>query len=209
MYLFTRRVVIDPAHFRAGMAHAIAMTEYVNQRTDLEVSLFQVLQGEPLGTLTFAYRTESFAASLESVDELLGSDEYLAKVEGGAGYFVGSPEDRLGTIVHITGEVSGPPAAASVVTAAIDVPRVSRAMAWSVDLADYTANLSGVPIAVVTSNFGQYGRVSWVSYGQSVAQLEQSEEKINSDPGFLQRLADSAGFFVPGSGVAALSRRIA
>jgi len=200
---------MNPAHFRAGLAHAIAMTEYVNQRTDLEVSLYQVLQGEPIGTLTFAYRTESFAASLESVNELVDSDEYLAKVEEGAGYYVGNPEDRLGTIVHIAGEVSGPPAAASVVTAAIDIPRVSKAMAWSVDLADYTGNLSGVPIAVITSNFGQYGRVSWVSHGQSLAQLEQTQEKTRSDPGFLQRLADSAGFFLPGSGVASLSRRIA
>jgi hypothetical protein len=82
-------------------------------------------------------------------------------------------------------------------------------MAWSVDLADYVANLSGVPMAVVTSNSGQYGAVSWISYGQSIAQLEQSQEKINSDPGFLQRLADSAGFFVPGSGVGVLSRKIA
>ena len=209
MYLFTRRVVTSPAHFRVGVAHAIAMTEYVNQRTDLEVALFQALQGEPLGTLTFAYRTESFAASLESVDEMLSSDEYLAKVEEGAGYYVGNAVDRLGTFVHIAGEVSGPPAAASVVTATIDVPLVSKAMEWSVELADYTANLSGVPIAVVTSNFGQYGTVSWISYGQSVAQLEQSQEKTNSDPGFLQRLADSAGLFVPGSGTGALSRRIA
>jgi hypothetical protein len=209
MYLFTRRILIDPAHFRAGLAHAIAMTEFVNQRTELELSLYQALQGEPVGTLTFAYRTESFAASLESADELLGSDEYRAKIEEGAGYFVGNAQDRLGTFVHAAGEVSEPPAAASVVTATIDVPQVSKAMAWSVELADYTANLSGVPIAVLTSNFGQYGTVSWISYGLSVAQLEQSQEKSNSDPGFLQRLADSAGFFVPGSGVGTLSRRIA
>jgi hypothetical protein len=209
MYLFTRQVVVNPLHIRAGMAHAIEMAGYVNQRTDLEVSLFQVLQGAPLGTLTFAYRTESFAASLESVDALASSDEYLEKVEEGAGYFVGIPEDRLAKILHIAGEVSGPPAAASVVSATVDVPQVSAAMSWSVELADYTVNLTGVPIAVLTSNYGQYGTVSWVSYGQSVAQLEQSQEKTESDPGFLQRLADSAGFFVAGSGVGVLSRKIA
>jgi len=208
MYLFTRRIVVSPAHVRAGMAHAIAMTEYVNQKTNLEVSLFQVLQGAPLGTLMFAYRTDSFAASLESVDGLVDSDEYLAKIEEGAEYFVGNAEDRLGKILHIAGEVTGPPAAASVVSAVIDVPQVSKAMAWSLELADYTANLSGVPVALLVSDFGQYGTVSWLSYGQSVAQLEQAQEKTNSDPGFLQRLTDSQGFFVAGSGVGALSRRV-
>lgn len=209
MYLFTRRVLVSPAHLRAGMAHAIAMNEYVNQRTDLELSLFQALQGEPVGTLTFAYRTESFAASLEAVDEMVSSDEYLAKIEEGAAYYVGNAQDRLARFVHTTAELGGPPAAASVVTATLDLPQVSRAMEWSVEVADYVTNLSGVPMAVLTSNVGQYGTVSWISYGQSVAQLEQSQEKTNADPGFLQRLADSAGLFVPGSATGTLARRIA
>ncbi|MBW2273636.1 MAG: hypothetical protein JRG96_10215 [Deltaproteobacteria bacterium] len=209
MYLFTRRVVVSPTHLRAGMAHAIAMTEFVNQKTDLEISLHQVLQGEPLGTLMFAYRTESFAASLESADGLVHSDEYLTKIEEGAQHFVGNAEDRLGKFQHIAGEVSGPPAAAAVVSAAIDVPQVAKAMSWSLELTEYTANLTGVPVALLTSNYGQYGTVSFVSYGQSIAQLEQSQEKTNSDPGFLQRLADSEGLFIAGSGAGVLSRKIA
>jgi len=190
------------------MAHAVEMLQYINQKTDLEGSLFQVLQGEPLGTLTFAYRTESYAASVETVDELIGSDEYLKKIEKGAQYFIGNPEDRLGKILHIAGEVEGPPAAAGVVTATIDVPQAAAALKWAVEAADYSANVTAVPMAVVTSSYGSYGTVSWISYGQSLAQLEQAEEKTNSDPGFLQRLADSAGFFVPGSAVGVLSRKI-
>jgi hypothetical protein len=143
------------------MAHAIAMTDFVNQKTDLEISLYQALQGEPLGTLIFAYRCESFAASLESADGLVHSDEYLGKIEEGAQHFVGNAEDRLGKIQHIAGEVSGPPAAAAVVSAAIDVPQVAKAMSWSLELSDYTANLTGVPVALLTSNYGQYGTVSF------------------------------------------------
>jgi hypothetical protein len=208
MYLFTRRLLISPSHYRAGMSHAVEMLGYINQKTNLEVSLFQVLQGEPLGTVTFAYRAESYAASLEATDELIGSDDYLKKVEKGAEYLVGNPEDRLGKILHIAGEVEGPPAAAAVVTATLDVPRAAEATKWAVEVADYSANLTGVPMAVVASNYGTYGTVSWISYGQSVAQLEQADEKTNSDPGFLQRLADSAGFYVAGSAVGVLSRKI-
>jgi hypothetical protein len=209
MYLFTRRVVVSPSHIRAGMAHAIKISEYVNQNTDLEVSLYQVLQGEPVGTLTFAYRTESFAASLDSVDELVNSDAYLALIEDGANFFVGNAEDQLATFVHIAGEISGPPAAAAAVTASIDVPQIAKATAWSLELADYTSNATGVPVALMSSNYGQYGTVTWISYGQSVAQLEQSQEKLNSDPGFLRRLADSGGLFIAGSGSATLSRKLA
>jgi hypothetical protein len=209
MYIFTRRVLVNPAHIRKAMAHATAMTQYVNEHSDLGVSLYQVLQGAPQGTLSWAYRTDSYAASLESVESLLGSDEYLKKVESGAQYFIGNAEDQLGEVIHVSGEVSGPPAVAGVVTASMEVSQVGSAVAWSVGLADYTANLSGIPTAVVTSNFGPYGTVSWISYAQSVAQLEEGGKKINTDPGFIQRLGESQGFFVPGSGVGVLSRKIA
>ena len=208
MYLFTRQVLVNPAHLRAGMAHSLEMLSYVNQRSELQVSLFQVLQGAPLGTLTFAYQTESYAASVEAMDTLVGSDEYLEKVEAGAAYFFGSPEDRLGNVIHVAGEVSGPPAAAAIVSARLEVDQTRKAVTWSVELADYLTNATGVPTALLTSNVGQYGTLSWLRYGESLAQLEESESKTNADPGFLQRLEESAGFFVPGSGTGALSRKI-
>lgn len=209
MYLFSRRVLVNPAHIRKAMAHATAMTQYVNEKADLDVSLYQVLQGAPLGTLAWAYRTESYAAALESVDSLVSSDEYLEKVEQGAQYFIGNAEDRLAEVIHVAGELSGPPAVAGIVSASMEVSQAGSAAAWSVGLADYTANLSGIPTAVATSNFGPYGTVSWISYAQSVAQLEEAGKKINTDPGFLQRLGDSKDLFVPGSGHGMLSRRIA
>jgi hypothetical protein len=62
---------------------------------------------------------------------------------------------------------------------------------------------------VVSSNFGQYGRISWIGYSPSLADLENAGKKINTDPGFLQRLTDSEGLFVSGSGAGVLSRKIA
>jgi hypothetical protein len=208
MYLFTRQVVVKAAHTRAGMAHALEMLTYVNQKTKLQVSLFQVLQGAPLGTLTFAYRTDSYAASVEATDALTRSDEYLKKVESGAAFFVGNPEDRLATFIHSAGEVSAPPAAAAVVSARLEVSKIAAAVAWAVELGDYLTNATGVPSAVLTSNVGPYGTISWLNYGTSLLQLEKANAKTSADPGFLRRLGESAGFFVPGSGVGVLSRKI-
>ncbi len=209
MYLFTRRVLVSPAHVRAGMKHALEMAAFVNKKTQLEASLFQVLQGAPLGTLVFAFRTESYSASVEATDALIQSDEYLDRVEAGAEYYVGNAEDELGEFVHIAGKISGPPAAATVVTATMETSRAGSALAWAIDLANYVHNISAQPTAVVTSNFGQYGRISWLGYGSSLAAIEEGGKKVNTDPGFIQRLGDSEGLFVPGSGTAALSRKIA
>jgi hypothetical protein len=209
MYLFTRRVLVNPARVRKAMEHALEMTAFVNEQTDLEVSLYEVLQGAPQGTLSWAYRTESYAESLDSVGDFVRSDDYLKKVEKGAGYYLGNAEDRLGEIIHVAGEISGPPAAASIVTASMEVSQAAAAVSWSVSLADYNANLMGIPMAVVTSNFGPYGTISWISYAESVAQLETAGKKMNSDPGFIQRLGESKDLFVPGSGVGMLSRKIA
>ena len=208
MYLFTRQVVVNPAHARAGMAHALEMLKYVNQKTELGVSLFQVLQGAPLGTLTYAYRTESYAASVEATDALTRSDEYLKKVESGAAFFVGNPQDRLATFIHSAGNVSEPPAAAAIVSARLEVNKIGAAIAWAVELSDYLNKATAVPSAVLTSNVGPYGTISWLNYGKSLAQLEKANQKTSADPGFLQRLGASGGFFVPGSGVGTLSRKI-
>ncbi len=209
MYIFTRRVLVNPAHTRKAMAFATSITEFINKKSDLGISLYQVLQGAPQGTLSWAYRTDSYAASLESVDELLRSDDYLKKVESGAEYFIGNAEDRLGEAVHVAGEVDTPPPVASVVTASMEVSQVGAAVAWAVGLADYASNLSGLPIVVLSSNFGPYGTLSWISYAQSLAQVEEAGRKINIDPGYIQRLGESKDLFVSGSGVGMLSRKIA
>ncbi len=208
MYLFTRRVVVSPGHIRKGMAHALDLLNFINKKSELDVSLFQVLQGEPIGTLVFAYRTESYAASVEANDALVQSDEYLKKVEAGAQYYTGNPEDQLGEILHVAGEVTGPPAVASAVSSTLEVPRAGSALAWSVDLANYIQNLTAQPTAVVASNFGQYGRISWIGYAQSLAEMENAGKKINTDPGFIQRQGDAEGFFVSGSATASLSRKV-
>lgn len=207
-YLFTRRVVVNPAHIRAGMAHALDMLKLVNEKTELDTSLFQVLQGEPLGTLTFASRMESYAASVEAADALIRSDAYLDKVEAGAQFYVGNPVDSLAEFIHVAGEVDAPPAAASIVSATLSVDRAGAAIAWANELADYMHNLTAQPMAVLTSNYGEYGRVAWIGYGASLAAIETAGKKSNTDPGFIQRLADSAGLFVPGSATGALSRKI-
>ncbi len=209
MYLFTRTVVVSPAHIRAGMKHALEMNAFVNEKTQLEASLFQVLQGAPLGTLTFAFRTESYSASVEATDALIQSDEYLDRVESGAAYFVGNPEDQLAEFIHTAGEVTEPPAAATVITATMETSRAGSAVAWAIDLANYVSNLTAQPMAVLTSNFGQYGTLSWLGYGSSLAAIEEGGKKINADPGFIQRLGDSEGLFVSGSGTGSLSRKIA
>jgi hypothetical protein len=208
MYLFTRQLVVNPAHMRAGLAHARQMLDYVNDKTDLEVSLFQLIQGAPLGTLSFVYRTDSYADSVAATDALITSDEYLDQVEAGAAYFVGNPEDRLASFLHMAGEFEGPPAAAAVVTARLEIDHTRKAIGWATELADYMAAATSTPVAVLASNTGEYGAITWITYGRSLKQLEESNAKTNADAGFLQRLEDSTGFFVSGSGRGMLSRRI-
>ena len=85
---------------------------------------------------------------------------------------------------------------------------MTRALGWSVELADYLANATGVPTAVLTSNVPEYGTIAWLSFGESLAQLEEAQSKTNADPSFLQRMEEATGFFVSGSGVGGLSRKI-
>ncbi len=208
MFLFNRQVLVNPAHARAGTTQALEMARYVNEKTDLGVSLFQVLQGAPVGTLTFAYVTESYAASVASADSLVRSDEYMQKVEAGAQYYAGNPEDSLAKFLYQTSMPDGLPDVAGIVTAVMEVSQAAAAVAWSIEFADFMTKVTGIATSVLISNSGQYGKISWLSHAESLAQLEAAEEKKNSDPGFAECLSKMPGLFLTGATTIGLSRRI-
>ena len=208
MILFTRRITLDPAHLRNATAHAHEMRALVNEKTTLDVALYEVLFGAPVGTLVYSCRGESYAAVLEEMDRLRADEEYQRRSEQGAAYRLGNPEDALGQFLHVVGDASARPEAVNLVTAVTEAGSLSQAIQWGIELADFLEGHNGLPVALVSSNTGRYGVLSWLTYGASIAELEKGSEKTIVDPGFHAQLARSTGLFVPGAATGTMSRRI-
>ncbi len=98
---------------------------------------------------------------------------------------------------------------AQVTEASAIVDRIGDALAWSVDIAQHVESVTGNPVSVWSNVFGQMGEHHLHRGGAGPGRaMDASHTATNSDSGYLDRLAKSAGLWVEGSGHVARYTRI-
>jgi hypothetical protein len=183
------------------MTWAFGMTEYVNAHSDLDVTLWSGTFGYPVGTLAWSSIVESQVALAESTSTLLADDGYFDLIEQAEGMITTPPQDILRELVF--GEPSDPPpigAVATITTATALVDRMADAIGWGVEIAQYVAEATATPVAMLTNVFGQMGEVAWIAVQPDLAAAETARTKLAGDADYLARLAPTKDLFVPASG---------
>jgi hypothetical protein len=209
MFLFSRTLTLSGSP-RRTVPWAVGMTEYVKAHTGLELGLWSVTFGQPLGTVSWSAIVESQAALSEATAGLAGDDGYLDLVEQAADLVAGPGMDLLRQVVH--GQPAGPPpigAIASITTATAMVDRMADAVGWSIEMAQHITEVTGAPIAVLTSPFGQMGSIAWLGVQPDLASSAAVGEKLSADPGYLGRLPDTKDLFIQGSGHVTQATKVA
>ena len=207
MLLFSRTITLSGSPRRV-MPWALTMTEYVKAHSELDVSLWTYSFGQPIGTVAWSAVVESQAAFAAATAGLLADDGYFDLLEQAEDLVTTPGVDRLRRLVH--GQPTGPApmgAIASITTATAMVDRLVDAVGWSVEIAQHITEVTGAPIAVLTSAFGQMGEVAWIGVQPDLASAEAVGEKLSADPGYLGRMPATKDLFIQGSGhVAQLTR---
>jgi hypothetical protein len=192
------------------MPWALAMTQYVNEHSDFDVSLWSYAFGQPIGTIAWSAAVETEAALAAEMAGLAGDDGYWDMVEQAADFVATPGVDRLRQLVH--GQPAGPPplgAVANLTTATAMVDRMVDAVGWSVEIAQHITDVTGAPIAVFTSAFGQMGEIAWIGVQPDIASAEAVGQKLAADPGYLGRMPATKDLFIQGSGHVSQLTRIA
>jgi len=166
MLLFTRTVRMS-GPLQDVASYAADMRALVSDKTGVDVGLWSVQFGAPLGTMVYSARVEDMV-HLSSIQTTLMADaDYHKHLAKGSDFVAGPAEDALGEPLH-GGEGDAPPVG-TVVTATRAViagGAYSEAIAWSVDMASgdvlstanvdtATATVPGVP--ALTLNWGAHG----------------------------------------------------
>jgi hypothetical protein len=209
MFLFSRAITLSGSP-RQALPWVAQMTEYVNANSSLDVSAWTVDFGAPLGTVAWTAVIEDQATLAEAAWGLAGQDGYMDLIEAAADLVAAPGEDSLAGLVH--GSPSEPPSVGSVAlstTAHAVVDRIADTLAWSVEIAEYVEGVTGSPVSVWSSTYGQMGQIAFISVLPDVAALDANQAKTNGDPGYLERLSKSAGLWLDGSGHVARYTRIA
>lgn len=211
MLIFNRSVTLK-GNPRDTLAWAGQMTAFVNDNTELSVSLWQTSFGAPIGTVSWSTMAESRAVLDAAFSELAGSSDYFDLIDA-AQDFVGEPgTDTLREVVHSAGpEYSRAPIGSivSLITAKVANGQYDKAALWSVEMTDLVSGITGAPSLLCRDLHGAFGQITWISQFPSMGAVDAADEAVNKEPAYLERLGRAGELFVEGSGQQGLARRIA
>lgn len=207
MLSFSRFGTLDGAHIREGLAFVNEVTDCVIEVTGKDdISVYSALFGAPVGSIAWATTFDSHAEFGDLNATLMMNDDYLALVEKGTPLFLGPPEQVMREVIDTN--MTEAPAVVGVVTARAKVDQIAKAIEWGVDIHQYATGVTGTSGAFLVDLYGPMGSMTWYGGGPDLASLDESNSKLNADPGYLRRLEDTGNLFIEGTGQQAILQRI-
>ena len=209
MHLFSRSLHMagPPAEVTA---HALAVRAHVSNRLGNEVSLWGVLFGAPMGTMSYTARVDGIAGVQAMGAALAGDADLAALVAKGAAWSTGSPVDSLRE--SLSGEMPGGRpsvgSGATITTAVVSGGDYAAAVGWSLEVAALVEQATGMPVNVSIDMFGTMGQLAWIGIAPNAAAADAANAKITADAADMAKLATAGDMFVPGSAHRRLSVRL-
>jgi len=191
---------------------ALEITEAVNQRTHLNVSLWQGLFGGPVGTLAWSALVDNLTVLEAATDSLAGDAAYLSLLSKARDWTRTPPEDFLLRMIHTAGGEYVRPDVGAYAEGTVAIPaegKLAEAGAFGVEIADLHAKLTHASVLFCTSEYGAFGEMRWLALYDSAAAVDSAAEAITKDQDYGAKLDAAGGLFVEGLARRTLARRIA
>jgi hypothetical protein len=191
---------------------ALEITDAVNKRTHLDMSLWQGLFGVPVGTLGWSGLVDNLTTLEAATDSLAADAGYLGLVSKARAWTSTPAEDFLLRIIHTSGGDYVRPGVGGYVETTVAVPangQLAKAGAWGVDIADLHSKLTHAQVAFCAGEYGAYGEMRWLALYESAAAVDSGAEMIAKDSDYAAKLAAAEDLFVEGLARRTFARRIA
>ena len=186
MYLFGRSAVLGNGNSRDGALWVGSITEKVNQITDLNVTVWRTVFSAEIGTITWVSVVEELS-QLEAADDKLAADDgFVALLDQGAAYTIGSVNDTLGEVVFAPEGGERPMEYASTVTALMAQGNFAKGVEVGIEIAQRVSKITGEPTTFVKGITGDYSAVEWITSYESVQAMQDANNKLNQDASFVQ-----------------------
>jgi len=177
-----------------AMAAAAKATADWNSKCTIPQSLYRVISGMPVGTMTQSMRAENWAALSEGVMPMYTDEGQIALQQELGGYLMAPPESSVSNVVHMSGTMPSAPTDIISQTGGRPIDNLSAA-AWMIDMSSYVNQVTGHPNIVVQYGYGvpdstiQPGSMAIIVYNGSTAEHDEATEKLQMDEGYLRRMA--------------------
>lgn len=192
----------------AGLGFAVDIAEEVERASGVPLSVWTVLYGRPMGTVSWSAQLDSFVDLATFSSKLAESSSHMEKVQAAAGLWIpGSFEDRLANVVHTAG-APGSVDCVSSLTAVAAPGRMGDATAFGAEVSDHVAALTGCSLTFCVDAFADMGQVTWfVGYADAAA-VDTAQAAIAADAGYQERVNATADLFIAGTPTRTLAQRI-
>jgi hypothetical protein len=104
--------------------------------------------------------------------------------------------DAITQVLRAPGERG---AIATVNTAMMQLPAVTEAIPFALEVSDFVKEKLGNDVGVMTAVTGNRAGLAWMGFSDSLEQAAQDGQTLESDPDYLAFFARSEKLFVPGS----------
>ena len=209
MQLFTRGIQMRGLPAVVG-AHAIALRDHVAKNTGLDIGLWSIMFGAPVGSLAYTARVDGLAGYEQMTAALSGDAEWDALVVKGADMVVGPAVDSLReSLTPDLGDAPPVGSVATVTTAVITGGHYAEAIGWGLDIAAHVTAVTGEPVMFMMDMFGTFGQVTWIGASPSCADADVLNGKLTADATYMDKLGGAKGLFVEGQSRRSIAVRIA
>ena len=211
MIIFQRVATLQGPPDEVG-AWAQEITAAVNERTELNASLWQGLFGGPLGTLAWSALAENLTVLEASLGTLAGDATYASLVAKAKDWRTAPPEDFLLRMVHTAGGDYVRPDVGAYAEGTVAVPaegHLAKAGEFGVEIAEIHSKLTHSSVLFCTSEYGAFGEMRWLALYESAAAVDAAAEAIAKDPEYVGKIDTAGELFVDCLSRRTLARRIA
>lgn len=209
MYLYVTTVRPGQASPSKVMEWALAMTQKINQISEVPTSLWTSAMSPGMGSLAWTATVEDLSVIEATESKLAADPAYQSLTDQAASLLAaGSTDQNLIQIVHSDPDAQTYEAQyATVVRATLAPGAMVTGIQLGVELAQQVRKITGTPMSFGIETTGTYGGVVWIGLASDIATLQAGTEAINSNIDFAQKIdQEAAKAFIPGTQT--VSRRI-
>lgn len=159
-----------------------------------------VIAGAPVGAFGLSTRVEGVGDLIEIQMQLASNDDYQKLVADSGDLWAGPAQTSFNQVVAIAGEQGDPKPVTTVTTSTISAGHLGNALAWSNEILEYVAGVTGLGGVLTTSAAGNFFDVSWIFGADSGAAADAANAALLADPGYIAMIDQAGELFIDGSG---------
>jgi len=164
------------------------MRDVLGKESGQEWYAWAAITGRPYGTFLLSTRFDDFNDMIGSQMKVALSTEWASLTTKAAGVLAQPAPTMLSEVIAVAGEPTAPKQFTLVTRAVVDRSAMMDAIAWSTQVAEHVAKVTGVSTTVTTSAAGRMFEVTWIG-GVDTPQELDAMNAINTDAEYLNMLA--------------------